>query len=42
MEDAHIYKAMDRIRYVQYWEKQLKELDKAMRTVSATNLHGFR
>jgi small GTP-binding protein len=42
MDDARIYKAMDRIRYVQYWEKQLKDLDKAIRSVSATNLDGFR
>jgi small GTP-binding protein len=42
LEDARIYKPIDRIHYVQYWEQQLKELDDAMKTVSATNMHGFR
>jgi len=42
LEDAQIYTAKDRIRYVQFWEKQLKELDNAMKTVSATNMQGFR
>lgn len=42
LEDARIYKAIDRIRYVEYWEKQLKELDKAMKGVSAAHMDGFR
>ena len=42
LEDARIYKPIDRIHYVQYWEQQLQELDAAMKTVSATNMHGFR
>ena len=42
LDDAKIYKAVDRIRYVQHWEGQLKELDDAMKTVSATNMQGFR
>lgn len=40
--DARIYRPVDRIRYVQYWEKQLEELDEAMKTVSARNMDGFR
>jgi tetratricopeptide (TPR) repeat protein len=40
--DAKIYRPIDRIRYVQFWEQQLKELDDAMKTVSATNMQGFR
>lgn len=42
LEDARIYKAIDRIRYVEHWEKQLKELDAAMKGVSAANMDGFR
>ncbi len=42
LEDARIYKAIDRIRYVEHWEKQLKELDNAMKGVSAANMDGFR
>ena len=40
--DALIYRPVDRIRYVQYWEKQLEDLDTAMRSVSSVNLQGFR
>ena len=42
LDDARIYKPVDRIRYVQHWEKQLEELDAAMRSVSSVNLQGFR
>jgi hypothetical protein len=42
LEDAAIYKPIQRLGYVRYWEKQIKELDDAMRTVSAANLDGFR
>jgi hypothetical protein len=40
--NARIYKPVDRIAYVQHWEKQLEELDSAMKTVSSVNLQGFR
>jgi hypothetical protein len=42
LESARIYKPLDRIRYVQFWEKQLADLDAALKTVSAANLQGFR
>jgi TIR domain len=42
LDDAKIYKPAQRIRYIQHWEKQIKELDEAMRTVGAANLQGFR
>ena len=29
-------------KYVQHWEAQIKELDEAMKTVSAANMQGFR
>src|SRR5262249_20387460 len=40
--DANIYKPVNRVRYIKYWEDKEKELDKAMRSVSAANLHGIR
>lgn len=42
LDDAKIYKPLDRIKYVQHWETQINELDEAMRNVSQANLDGFR
>ena len=42
LEDSRIYKPIERIRYVEYWEQQFKELDDAMKRVSSANMHGFR
>ncbi len=42
LDDAKIYKPIDRIQYVQHWEAQFSELDEAMRSVSQANLEGFR
>lgn len=42
LEDARIYKPIDRIQYVQYWEREIQELDQQIRSVSAANLEGFR
>ena len=42
LDDARIYKPLDRIRYVQFWEEQTKQLDEAIRSVSSVNLQGFR
>jgi hypothetical protein len=42
LEDAHIFKPKDIVLYVQYWEKQVKELDDAIRTISSANLKGIR
>jgi hypothetical protein len=42
MSDANIYKPTQRIKYIQYWEKQIEELSEAMKTVSPANLQGFR
>jgi len=38
LADAGIYKATGRIRYVRYWEKQIQELDEALKTVRGDNL----
>lgn len=43
LNDAYgIYKALDRIDYVNYWEKEIESLDKKMREVNSANLHGIR
>ncbi|MFN6569508.1 COR domain-containing protein [Dendronalium sp. ChiSLP03b] len=42
LADANIFKAIERIKYVKYWEEQIKELDKAIKEVSADNLQGIR
>ena len=40
--DAKIYKPIDRIKYVKYWEEQIQELDEAMKEVASANLQGLR
>ncbi|OYD95183.1 hypothetical protein CDG77_10540 [Nostoc sp. 'Peltigera membranacea cyanobiont' 213] len=42
LPDVQIYNPIERIKYIKYWEDQIKELDKAMKGVSAANLQGFR
>ena len=42
LEDAKIYKPIDRIKYVKYWEKEIQDLDEQMKGVSQANLQGFR
>ena len=42
LDDARIYKPIHRIRYIQHWEKEKKELDEAMNTVGNEYLQGFR
>ncbi|MBU7584602.1 MAG: toll/interleukin-1 receptor domain-containing protein [Nostoc sp. TH1S01] len=42
LADAKIYKAIERIKYVEYWENKIKELNDAMGKVNAANLQGFR
>jgi hypothetical protein len=42
LADADIYNPVSRIKYIKHWEDKLKELDEAMRTVSAANLQGLR
>lgn len=42
LADAQIYKPVQRIKYIQNWEQQIKDLDEAMKTVSSANLQGFR
>jgi hypothetical protein len=42
LADAQIYRPVQRIQYVQHWEQEIKQLDEAMKTVSAANLQGFR
>ncbi|MDZ7960855.1 MAG: toll/interleukin-1 receptor domain-containing protein [Aulosira sp. DedQUE10] len=42
LADAQIYKPIERIQYVEYWEQQIQDLNDAMKKVSAANLQGFR
>lgn len=38
LSDANIYRAVGRIKYVQHWENEIKELDEALKTVRSDNL----
>ena len=42
LEDAKIYKPIDRIKYVKYWEKEIQALDEQMKGISQANLQRFR
>jgi len=42
LADAQVYKPIERIKYIKYWEEKIKELDQAMKEVSGANLQGFR
>jgi formylglycine-generating enzyme required for sulfatase activity len=42
LSDADIYNPVNRIKYIKYWEGQLKELDDAMKSVNSANLQGIR
>lgn len=42
LNDANIYKPIQRLQYVQHWEAQIYDLNEAMKTVNAANLQGFR
>jgi DNA mismatch repair ATPase MutS len=42
LSDAKIYKAIERLNYIKYWESEIKELNQAMKEVDLANLQGFR
>ena len=42
LKDAQIYRPLERIKYIKYWEEQIRELDEAMKDISAAFLQGFR
>lgn len=42
LKDANIYQPIERIKYINYWEAKIQELDKAMKTVGSANMQGFR
>ena len=42
MEDARIYRPIDRIRYIKYWEDKVEELEHAMHEIKSSNLQDFR
>ena len=41
LPDAKIFKPKDRIKYVQYWENEIRELDEAIKSISSANIQGF-
>lgn len=42
LSDADIYRAVNRLKYIKYWEEQIKELDEAMKSVGSAKLQGVR
>ena len=41
LKDARIYKATERLQYIQYWEERIKELETAMKSGGLANLQGI-
>lgn len=41
LQDADIYKPLNRIKYIKHWEDQIAELNEAIKTVNAANLQGI-
>lgn len=42
LADANLYKPVNRLKYIKYWEEQIQELDEAMKSVGSANLQGLR
>ena len=42
LADANIFKSIERLKYIKYWEDEIEELNKAMKEVMADNLQGIR
>ncbi len=42
LEDADIYKAINRLQYIKYWETRIAALDAAMKEVGSADLQGIR
>lgn len=42
LDDAKIYDAMDRLEYIEYWERKREALDAKMKKVGGENLQGIR
>ncbi|MEH2468140.1 leucine-rich repeat domain-containing protein [Nostoc sp.] len=42
LADANIFNPIERIKYIEYWEEKIKELNAALKKVDADNLQGFR
>ncbi|MCC5651729.1 leucine-rich repeat domain-containing protein [Nostoc sp. XA013] len=42
LADADIFKSIERVKYIKYWEEEIEELNKAMKEVMADNLQGIR
>ena len=42
LEDARIFDPVDRLQYVQFWEKRRDRLGKALQSTDQAHLEGFR
>ncbi len=42
LADAQIYDPVQRLKYIKHWEDKIKNLDEAIKEVSAANLQGIR
>jgi internalin A len=42
LDDANVYDALGRIRYIKHWEQKREELDAEMKSVGGENLQGIR
>lgn len=42
LDDARIYDAVDRLEYIEYWERKREALDAKMKKVGGENLQGIR
>ncbi|MEH2300912.1 MAG: COR domain-containing protein [Nostoc sp.] len=42
LADANIFNPIERIKYIEYWEEKIKELNAVLKKVDADNLQGFR
>lgn len=42
LADANIFNLIERIKYIEYWQEKIKELNAALKRVDADNLQGFR
>ncbi len=42
LADAKIFKSIERVKYIKYWEEEIEELNKAMKEVMVDNLQGIR
>ena len=42
LPNANIFDALERLKYIKYWEEKIQKLDQGMKEVGSANLQGFR